>query len=125
MVLLFCRRADDRSQAAGLRGCIGYVVGLTCPAEKVHTLTFAVSSQMALRVSFEAALHGLLDTHMHPACSVYQLQAIAAELLETFEFMLPEPKPTIRRTPAVIMVPVVEGREDLGFAMPLRISLAK
>ena len=100
------------------------MVGLICPAEKVHTLTFAVSSQMALRVSFKS-LHGLLDTHMHPACSVYQLQAIAAELLETFEFTLPEPKPTIRRTPAVIMVPVVEGREDLGFAMPLRISLAK
>ena len=76
-------------------------------------------------MSFEASLHVLLDTHMYPACSVYQLQAIAAELLETFEFTLPEPKPTIRRTPAVIMVPVVEGRDDLGFAMPLRVSLAK
>ncbi len=57
--------------------------------------------------------------------SVYQLQAVAAEILETFEFALPEPKPRIRRTPAVLMVPVVEGQEDLGFAMPLRVSLAK
>ncbi|TFK81533.1 cytochrome P450 [Polyporus arcularius HHB13444] len=57
--------------------------------------------------------------------AVYQLQAVAAEILETFEFALPEPKPRIRRTPAVLMVPVVEGQEDLGFAMPLRVSLAK
>ena len=55
---------------------------------------------------------------------VYQLQALSAELLETFEFSLPEDKPRILRVPAAIMMPVVEGKLEQGAAMPLRVSLA-
>ena len=57
-------------------------------------------------------------------CSLYQLQAVAAELLETFEFSLPKDQPHIKRAPAAVMVPIVEGKEELGTAMPLRVSLA-
>ena len=56
---------------------------------------------------------------------MYQLQAVAAELLETFEFALPDDQPQIKRAPAMLMVPVVEGKEELGTAMPLRVALAK
>ncbi|RPD57254.1 cytochrome P450 [Lentinus tigrinus ALCF2SS1-7] len=87
---------------------------------------FRIESEKQLRLgvyanvlTFSAGLRGCIGWRF----AVYQLQAVAAELLETFEFALPVPKPTIRRTPAVLMVPVVEGKEDLGFAMPLRVSL--
>ena len=56
---------------------------------------------------------------------LYQLQAVAAELLETFEFALPDDQPQIKRAPAMLMVPVVEGKEELGTAMPLRVAVAK
>ncbi|RPD59127.1 cytochrome P450 [Lentinus tigrinus ALCF2SS1-7] len=56
--------------------------------------------------------------------ALYQLQAVAAELLETFDFSLPDDTPYIKRAPAGVMVPIVEGKEELGPAMPLRVSLA-
>ena len=55
---------------------------------------------------------------------LYQLQAVAAELLEQLEFSLPEGQPRIVRVPAAIMTPAVEGRDDLGAAIPLRVSVA-
>ena len=45
---------------------------------------------------------------------MYQMQAAAAELLEHFEFALPEEKMHIRRVPAFLMVPLVEGKEIHG-----------
>ncbi|KAH9935130.1 PAH-inducible cytochrome P450 monooxygenase PC-PAH 4 [Epithele typhae] len=55
---------------------------------------------------------------------LYQIQAVAAEFLEQFEFALPLDKPHIRRTPAAIMMPMVDGKPELGAAMPLRVSVA-
>ncbi len=53
------------------------------------------------------------------------MQAVSAELIEKFEFALPVDKPHIRRVPAgVTMQPLIEGKEDLGSAMPLRVSIA-
>ena len=54
---------------------------------------------------------------------MYQMQAAAAELLEHFEFALPEEKMHIRRVPAFLMVLLIE--EDLGPAIPLRVFLAQ
>ena len=55
---------------------------------------------------------------------MYQLQAVTAALLENFEFALPLDKPHIRRGPAGVILPLIDGKEELGAAMPLRVSLA-
>ena len=57
--------------------------------------------------------------------SMYQLQAVSAELLETFEFSPPTDKHHINRAPGGVMIPIVEGKEEMGSAMPLRVSLAQ
>lgn len=52
------------------------------------------------------------------------MQALLAEVLENFEFSLPTEKQTITRAPAGIsMVPMIKGKEELGAAMPLQVSL--
>ena len=52
------------------------------------------------------------------------MQALLAEIFENFEFSLPDEKLAIRRAPAGIgMVPMVEGKEDQGTAMPLQVSV--
>ncbi|KAI0706655.1 PAH-inducible cytochrome P450 monooxygenase PC-PAH 4 [Earliella scabrosa] len=56
--------------------------------------------------------------------AMYQLQAVTAALLENFEFALPLDKPHIRRGPAGVILPLIDGKEELGAAMPLRVSLA-
>ncbi len=57
--------------------------------------------------------------------SLYQLQAVTAELIEKFEFALPVDKPHIRRAPGAVMLPIVDGKEELGSAMSLRVSIAQ
>ncbi|KAH9928018.1 cytochrome P450 [Epithele typhae] len=56
--------------------------------------------------------------------ALYQLQAVAAELLDQFEFALPEDKPQIKRAPAGTMIPVIDTKEGKKSMMPLRVSLA-
>ena len=57
---------------------------------------------------------------------LYQLQAVSAELLEKFEFSLPEDKPCILRGPGVGMVALVEEKSGEQIAaMPLRVTLAQ
>ncbi len=55
------------------------------------------------------------------------MQALLAEILENFELSPSSEKHAIRRAPAGFggMVPMVEGREDLGTAMPLQVSLVQ
>ena len=53
------------------------------------------------------------------------MQALAAELLEVFEFGLAEEGYEILRAPAGLMGPLVGGRMDLGSVMPLRVSLVQ
>ncbi|RDX43906.1 cytochrome P450 [Lentinus brumalis] len=72
-------------------------------------------------MSFSAGVRGCIGWRF----ALYQLQAVAAELLETFDFALPKDQPHIKRAPAAVMVPIIEGKEELGPAMPLRVSLAQ
>ncbi len=81
------------------------------------------SVQMALCVSI--CHPHLCVLSLTATCSLYQLQAVTAELLETFDFALPKDQPHIKRAPAAVMVPIIEGKEELGPAMPLRVSLAQ
>lgn len=54
------------------------------------------------------------------------MQALVAEIVENFEFAIPEEKQTIRRAPVgIAMSPMIEGKEELGTAMPLQVSLVQ
>ena len=53
------------------------------------------------------------------------MQALAAELLDRFEFGLPKEHYEIVRVPAGLMIPLVKGKPELGSVMPLRVSLAQ
>ena len=57
--------------------------------------------------------------------SLIEMQALAVELLERFEFGLPEEKYDIIRLPAGLMVPLVRDKMELGTVMPLKVSLAQ
>ncbi|TFK80428.1 cytochrome P450 [Polyporus arcularius HHB13444] len=58
--------------------------------------------------------------------SIIEMQALLAEIIENFELSLSSEKHTIRRAPAGFgMVPMIEGREDLGTALPLQVSLVQ
>ncbi|KAI0701147.1 cytochrome P450 [Cerioporus squamosus] len=70
-------------------------------------------------MSFSAGVRGCIGWRF----ALYQLQAVAAELLETFQFSQPDGQPHIKRAPAAVMLPIIEGKEELGPAMPLRVSL--
>ncbi|KAI0730494.1 cytochrome P450 [Earliella scabrosa] len=72
-------------------------------------------------MSFSAGLRACIGWRF----AMYQLQAVSAELLETFEFSPPKDKQHINRAPGGVMIPIVEGKEEMGSAMPLRVSLAQ
>ncbi|KAI0794686.1 cytochrome P450 [Fomes fomentarius] len=72
-------------------------------------------------LSFSAGLRACIGWRF----ALYQLQAVTAELVEKFEFALPVDKPHIRRAPSGVMLPIIEGKEELGSAMPLRVSIAQ
>ncbi|TBU30182.1 cytochrome P450 [Dichomitus squalens] len=58
--------------------------------------------------------------------SLIEMQAFLAELLDNFQFDLPAEKVEIQRALAgIVMFPMVKGKESLGGAMPMRISLAQ
>ena len=60
-------------------------------------------------------------------CSLYdrliEMQALTAELLENFEFAIPDDKPEIQRVPAGLMMPMIRNKMHLGTQMPLKISI--
>lgn len=69
-------------------------------------------------LDFEAA-----DTRLR---RIIELQALLAEIVENFHFDLPKDGMVIDRPVArIVMFPVVRGKEDMGAAMPLRVSLAQ
>lgn len=53
------------------------------------------------------------------------MQALAAELLERFEFGLPKENYEIMRVPAGLMIPLVKDKLDMGSVMPLCVSVAQ
>ena len=53
------------------------------------------------------------------------MQALAAELLERFEFNLPKEEYDIMRVPAGVMIPLIRDKPELGSVLPLRVSLAQ
>ncbi|KAI0737344.1 cytochrome P450 [Daedaleopsis nitida] len=72
-------------------------------------------------LSFSAGLRACIGWRF----AVYQMQAVAAQLVERFTFALPNDKPRIIRAPGGVMIPVVQGQEELGPAMPLLVSFAE
>ncbi|KAI8989230.1 PAH-inducible cytochrome P450 monooxygenase PC-PAH 1 [Trametes punicea] len=58
------------------------------------------------------------------ACiGIIEMQAILVELIEQFEFTIPEDQPEIIRFAAGLMVPLVKNDMRAGAQMPLRVSL--
>ena len=53
------------------------------------------------------------------------MQAILVELIEQFEFAIPEDKPEILRFPAGLVAPLVKDDMKAGPQMPLRVTLAQ
>lgn len=59
-------------------------------------------------------------------CSIIEMQAFVAELLENFQFDPPAEKVEMQRALAgFITFPVIKGQASRGGAMPMRISLAQ
>lgn len=50
------------------------------------------------------------------------MQAILVELIEHFEFTIPEDKPEIIRFPAGLVAPLVKSEMHIGPQMPLCVS---
>ena len=50
------------------------------------------------------------------------MQAILVELIEHFEFAVPDDKPEIIRFPAGLVAPLVKSEMHLGPQMPLRVT---
>ena len=58
-------------------------------------------------------------------CSIIEMQAILVELIEHFEFAIPEDNPQIVRFPAGLVAPLVMSEMTAGPQMPLRVSLVQ
>ena len=68
----------------------------------------------------------VIDLSLFIVVRLIEMQAFVAELLENFQFDLPVERMEIRRAVAgFVMFPMVKGKESLGAAMPIRISLAQ
>lgn len=57
--------------------------------------------------------------------TVLEIQAVLVELLENFEFTLPDSKPDIQRVPAGVTIPMIRNKTQLGSQMPLKIAPVK
>lgn len=57
--------------------------------------------------------------------SIIEMQAILVELIEQFEFTIPDDKPTIISFPAGLTVPLVKEDMKAGPQMPLMVSLVQ
>ncbi|OCH85106.1 PAH-inducible cytochrome P450 monooxygenase PC-PAH 1 [Obba rivulosa] len=69
-------------------------------------------------MTFSGGLRGCIGWRF----SILEMQVILAELLENFEFSIPDDKPEIQRLPAGLMVPMVKNKMQLGTQMPLKIT---
>ncbi|EMD35307.1 hypothetical protein CERSUDRAFT_116112 [Gelatoporia subvermispora B] len=70
-------------------------------------------------LSFSGGLRGCIGWRF----SILEMQAILVELLENFEFAVPDDKPEIQRVPAGLMMPMIRNKMHLGTQMPLKISV--
>ena len=69
---------------------------------------------------------GLLTDRLFSSfCSIIEMQAILVELIEHFEFNIPDDKPEIIRFAAGLVAPLVKDEMHLGPQMPLRVSLVQ
>nr|VWO94353.1 Cytochrome P450 monooxygenase CYP52X1 [Ganoderma boninense] len=68
-------------------------------------------------MTFSAGVRGCIG--------LIEMQALAAELLERFEFGLPKEHYEIVRAPAGLMIPLVKDRLELGSVMPLQVSVSQ
>ncbi|GJE88905.1 cytochrome P450 [Phanerochaete sordida] len=68
-------------------------------------------------MSFSAGVRGCIGWRF----SLIEMQAIAADLVENFQFSIPKEKPDIMRVPAGIMGPMVKGKMFEGMQMPLHV----
>ncbi|KAI0641434.1 PAH-inducible cytochrome P450 monooxygenase PC-PAH 1 [Trametes meyenii] len=57
--------------------------------------------------------------------AIIEMQTILADLIERFEFSIPEDKPDIISFPAGIIVPLVKSDMQAGAQMPLRVSFVE
>ncbi|KAF4562583.1 hypothetical protein EYR36_003977 [Pleurotus pulmonarius] len=55
---------------------------------------------------------------------LYELHAFIIELISNFEFELTPEAEHIRRHPCLVVAPTIEGREDEGAQLPLRVRIA-
>ncbi|EKM51869.1 uncharacterized protein PHACADRAFT_262258 [Phanerochaete carnosa HHB-10118-sp] len=70
-------------------------------------------------MTFSAGVRGCIGWRF----SVIETQAIVADLIENFQFSIPEDKPEIVRVPATIMSPMVKGMMHEGSQMPLHVTI--
>ncbi|KAA1474639.1 cytochrome P450 [Dentipellis sp. KUC8613] len=71
-------------------------------------------------VNFSGGIRGCIGPHHKWTCfSLIEQQAIAAALLENFEFSLSDEK-NIKRIPSALMVPVAEGHEGAWLGLRVR-----
>ena len=59
------------------------------------------------------------------SCSVFEIHAFLVTLIRQFEFALPDNAPGVRRWRSGLLTPVVEGEEDKGAQLPLKITPIK
>ncbi|KAM5532813.1 hypothetical protein V8D89_013532 [Ganoderma adspersum] len=83
--------------------------------EKIGATYVGVTSNL---MTFSAGMQACLGWRF----SIIEMQAILVELIEHFEFAIPEDKPEIVRFPAGLVAPLVKSEMHLGPQMPLRIS---
>ncbi|KAH9854395.1 PAH-inducible cytochrome P450 monooxygenase PC-PAH 1 [Lenzites betulinus] len=86
--------------------------------EKMGQTYIGVTSNL---MTFSAGLQACIGWRF----SIIEMQAILVELIEQFEFTIPESKPTIISFPAGLVAPLVAEDMKAGPQMPLTISLAQ
>ncbi|PIL24888.1 cytochrome P450 [Ganoderma sinense ZZ0214-1] len=83
--------------------------------EKMGATYVGVTSNL---MTFSAGMQACLGWRF----AMIEMQAILVEMIEHFEFAIPEDKPEIVRFPAGLVAPLVKSEMHLGPQMPLRIS---
>ncbi|KAI0829070.1 PAH-inducible cytochrome P450 monooxygenase PC-PAH 1 [Trametes gibbosa] len=86
--------------------------------EKLGQTYVGVTSNL---MTFSAGLQACIGWRF----SIIEMQAILVELIEQFEFTIPEDKPTIISFPAGLVAPLVAEDMQAGPQMPLAVSIAQ
>ncbi|KAI0652675.1 PAH-inducible cytochrome P450 monooxygenase PC-PAH 1 [Trametes meyenii] len=86
--------------------------------EKMGQTYVGVTSNL---MTFSAGLQACIGWRF----SIIEMQAILVELIEQFEFTIPEDKPEILRFPAGLVAPLVKSDMKAGAQMPLQVSLVQ